>query len=72
MIAMYGAMIGFFLNYFTEIDYMCEVIKNLFLEKETSKKFYDKYIVLDQQKQRCNKCCNMFSDFLATVDRTDS
>ena len=41
---MYGAMIGYVLSNFTEIDYMCEVIKNLFLEKETEKKFFLKYL----------------------------
>ena len=67
---MYGAMIATVLSYFTTIDYQCEVVKNLFLEKDTDKKFFEKYIVEHETKKK-SRCEEFFADFLAKEDRID-
>ena len=57
---MYGSIIGYLLSSFTEIDYMCEVVKNLFLEKETDKKFFVKYLQVSDKNQKNNRRCGFF------------
>jgi hypothetical protein len=40
----YAFLILAMIDYFINIDYMANIIKQLFLEKQTDKKFYQKYV----------------------------
>jgi hypothetical protein len=42
--AFFSSVILFCLAHFTEIDFMAMVIRHLFLEKQSDKKFFEKFI----------------------------
>ena len=44
VMGLYGSAIAVILGYFVEIDYTTELIKWLFLEKRTERKFFEEYI----------------------------
>lgn len=54
----YAGVVAFLVGYFAEFDYLTTVIKKLFLEEQSDKKFFSRFIT-DQKpiKKSKNHCC---------------
>jgi hypothetical protein len=63
----YAVFIFFVLDYFTGIDYLTTVIKNLFLERYSDEKFFLKYLN-DEDKTKEKSCCRRFCDEIIRYD----
>lgn len=62
------------MDYFTLIDYKTSLVKNLFLEKQTDKKFFDKYIKKQNKDDDFKKrCCRRYCEGIINFnDKQDS